>query len=83
MSSSNQAGPSSDSLRHVVVREVPIELCQFMKFGGLTESGGEAKLLISQGHVLVNGAVETRKRKKLDVGDRVESHGKTIVVQLP
>lgn len=83
MPSSNQAAPSSDSLHYVVVREVPIELCQFMKFGGLTESGGEAKLLISQGHVLVNGAVETRKRKKLDAGDRVEFHGKTIVVQLP
>ena len=51
--------------RKVVVRGVPIELCQFIKFGGLTESGGEAKQLISEGLVLLNGCVETQKRKKL------------------
>jgi len=71
------AGP-----RNVVVREVPIELCQFIKFGGLTESGGEAKLLIGTGVVTVNGAVETQKRKKLAVGDQVTVNGQTIVVQL-
>jgi ribosome-associated protein len=72
----------SDAPRAVVVREVPIELCQFIKFGGLTESGGEAKLLISTGVVLLNGAVETQKRKKLAVGDKVTVNGQTIVVQL-
>lgn len=73
---------NSSSPRKVVVREVPIELCQFIKFGGLTESGGEAKQLISEGLVQLNGVVETQKRKKLAVGDRVLVHGHTIVVQL-
>lgn len=72
----------SGAPRDVVVREVPIELCQFIKFGGLTESGGEAKLLISTGVVTLNGVVETQKRKKLAVGDKVTVNGQTIVVQL-
>ena len=66
--------------RTVTVTESPIELCQFLKFGGLTQSGGEAKQVISQGLVLLNGAVETRKRKKLAVGDSVSFAGQTIVV---
>ncbi len=68
--------------RNVVVREVPIELCQFLKFGGLTGSGGEAKQLISEGRVQLNGTVETQKRKKLAVGDHVTVAGQTIVVQV-
>ena len=74
--------PSSPAPRAVLVRETPIELCQFMKFGGLTDSGGEAKQLISEGQVLVNGVVETRKRKKLAAGDHVVWGGKAIVVQV-
>ena len=66
----------------VVVREVPIELCQFLKFGGLTGTGGEAKQVISQGLVTLNGVVETQKRKKLLLGDKVAYDGKTIVVAL-
>ena len=73
---------NSSSPRKVVVRAVPIELCQFIKFGGLTESGGEAKQLISEGLVLLNGVVETQKRKKLAVGDEVKANGHSIIVQL-
>lgn len=73
---------SSANTRQIVVREVPIELCQFMKFGGLTESGGGAKQLISEGQVLLNGVVETRKRRKLVVGDEVKALGQTLVVKL-
>lgn len=68
--------------RIVIVRETPIELCQFLKFGGLAGSGGEAKQRIADGKVLVNGAVETRKRKKLAPGDTVMLDGQTIVVQV-
>lgn len=66
----------------VVVRAVPIELCQFLKFGGLTATGGEAKQVIGAGAVTVNGTVETQKRKKLLAGDQVTYDGKTIVVTL-
>ena len=66
--------------RTVAVTETPIELCQFLKFAGLAESGGQAKEKISQGLVLLNGVVETRKRKKLALGDQVTFAGQTIVV---
>ena len=70
------------SPREVVVRGVPIELCQFIKFGGLSTSGGEAKQLIAEGSVLLNGALEKQKRKKLAAGDRVTVAGQTIVVKV-
>ena len=73
---------SSSESRDVVVREVPIELCQFIKFGGLADTGGEAKTLIAQGRVLLNDVIETQKRKKLAVGDKVKVDGHTIIVQL-
>ncbi len=72
----------SDRPRDVIVREIPIELCQFMKFGGMSESGGAAKQAIADGTVRVNGAVETRKRKKLAEGDQVACGGQTLVVRL-
>ena len=73
---------NSSTPRNVVVREVPIELCQFIKFGGLADTGGEAKTLIAQGRVLLNDVIETQKRKKLVVGDKVKVDGHTIIVQL-
>jgi ribosome-associated protein len=77
MPTSDQSAP-----RAVTVREIPIELCQFIKFGGVAESGGEAKQLINEGLVTLNGAVETQKRKKLVVGDRVTVRGQTLIVAL-
>jgi len=65
-----------------MVREVPIALCQFLKLGGLTASGGEAKMVIHAGQVRLNGTIETQKRKKLLVGDHVTFNGLTLVVQL-
>jgi ribosome-associated protein len=73
---------NSSTPRPVAVREIPIELCQFIKFGGLTESGGEAKQLITTGQVQLNGVVETQKRKKLVAGDRVTVNGHTIIVKV-
>ena len=68
--------------RVVTVREEPIELSQFLKFGGLAATGGEAKAAITAGKVLLNGNVETQKGKKLRTGDRVTFDGQTIVVQV-
>ena len=74
--------PNPATPRVVIVRETPIELCQFLKFGGLAGSGGDAKQRIAEGEVLVNGTVETRKRKKLAAGDTVNLDGQTLVVQV-
>jgi ribosome-associated protein len=68
--------------KSVTVRAVPIELCQFIKFAGLTESGGEAKQAIAEGLVRLNDVVETQKRKKLQAGDRVQYDGHTIIVHV-
>ena len=73
---------SSSTPRPVKVRAVPIELCQFLKFGGLAGSGGEAKLAITGGQVMLNDAVETQVRKKLQAGDQVGYQGHIIIVAL-
>jgi len=72
----------SDKVQTITVRGTPIELCQLLKFAGLTGTGGEAKQVIAQGLVLVNGEVETRKRKKIEAGDRVVFNGKELTIQV-
>lgn len=50
---------------------LPIRLDQFLKLANLVGSGGEAKILIKDGAVLVNGEVELRRGRKLQAGDEV------------
>jgi ribosome-associated protein len=57
-----------------------IALCDLMKASDLTESGGEAKHLIAEGNVKVDGAVELRKRCKIRSGQVVEYKGKQVKV---
>ncbi|USR90169.1 RNA-binding S4 domain-containing protein [Phormidium yuhuli AB48] len=59
---------------------VTIKLDQFLKWVGAVNTGGEAKLLIQDGEVLVNGAVETRRGRKLGVGDVVRVRGQSYEV---
>jgi ribosome-associated protein len=59
-------------MRVVLITKEPVELYKILKFEGLVGSGGEAKLVIADGLVLVNGVVETRKRKKIVCGDIIE-----------
>ena len=57
-----------------------IQLDQFLKLEGITQSGGEAKHLIQSGEVKVNGETDTRRKRKLRAGDVVEVAGKTYSV---
>ncbi len=57
-----------------------IELIQLLKAIGLAQTGGHAKMIVEEEMVKRNGDVETRKRAKLVVGDKVEVQG--IVVNL-
>lgn len=57
-----------------------VELYKILKFEGVSQSGGAAKQAIAEGLVSVNGEVETRKRKKISAGDRIEVDGLTIDV---
>lgn len=57
-----------------------IKLDQFLKFVGITSTGGQAKLMILDGNVKVNGTVETRRGRKLVSGDQVTIEGRTFDV---
>ncbi|HCF29868.1 MAG TPA: RNA-binding protein [Cyanobacteria bacterium UBA11049] len=59
-----------------------IKLDSFLKFAGIAPTGGQAKLMIQNGFVLVNGTVETRRGRKLVSGDRVTVGGQTFDVDL-
>ena len=59
-------------MKDVEITREPIELHKLLKFEGLAASGGAAKALIAEGRILLNGVVETQKRKKLVSGDCVE-----------
>ncbi len=50
----------------------PLRLDQFLKLCGVAETGGHAKVLIQGGEVLLNGEIETRRRKKLSIDDVIE-----------
>ncbi len=59
-----------------------IKLDQFLKLANVASTGGQAKVLILDGAVKVNGVVETRRGRKLYDGDRVEVDGDEMVVMV-
>ncbi|WP_041962124.1 RNA-binding S4 domain-containing protein [Sulfurospirillum cavolei] len=58
-----------------------IELYKLLKVMGVAESGAHAKMLIEEGNVRRNGDVETRKRAKIVVGEKIEACGEIIEVE--
>ena len=58
----------------------PIELHKLLKIANMVGGGGEAKIMISEGKVLVNNEVIVQKRKKIRNGDIIEYNGKTIEI---
>lgn len=69
-------------MRKVDITQEPVELYKILKFEGLVTTGGEAKLLIDNGQVTVNGQIETRRRKKILNGDVIAFGGETLKMQL-
>ena len=69
-------------IRIVEINREPVELFKVLKFEGMASSGAEAKIAISKSLVSVNGAVETRKRKKLVSGDIIEFNNEKIKLLL-
>jgi ribosome-associated protein len=57
-----------------------IELHDLLKVMGLAPTGGAAKRAIAEGLVMVDGEVETRKRRKVKKGQQVEYGGQKIFV---
>lgn len=58
-----------------------IKLDQFLKWTGVCDTGADAKFLIIDGNVKVNGEVETRRGKKLYPGDKVEVEDRSFIVK--
>lgn len=70
------------NINTIEINHQPVELFKILKFEGLVESGGMAKTLIADGHVKVNGEVETQKRKKIVDGDVIEFDGSQFAIKL-
>ncbi|TND02868.1 MAG: ribosome-associated protein [Bacteroidetes bacterium] len=58
-----------------------IELIQLLKVTGMADTGGQAKFMVEDGMVKLNGKTELRKRAKLRSGDIVEVEGNRIVMK--
>ena len=65
-----------------VIRTEFIRLDSLLKLSSLAATGGEAKILIQNGEVTVNGEVCTMRGKKIRGGDTVALHGKTVTVEV-
>lgn len=59
--------------------EEPIELCKLLKIANLVGGGGEAKMVITEGYVYLNGEVEYQKRKKVYFEDIVQFNDEAIM----
>ncbi len=68
-------------MEEIFLRDEFIKLGQAIKAAGLVESGVEAKIVIQDGEVKVNGVVETQRGKKLFGGEVVEYNGSSILIK--
>lgn len=66
----------------VEINKEPVELYKILKFEGIASSGAIAKQIIAEGYVLLNGQVETQKRKKIVAGDKIEVNDTVFEVKL-
>lgn len=65
----------------IKVREDYIKLGQAIKAAGFVENGVEAKIVIQDGLVKVNGKVETQRGKKLTGGEKVEYKNMVLMIE--
>ena len=68
----------SESYLVIELNQQPVELCKLLKIANLVSGGGEAKIVISEGYVLLNGEVEYQKRKKIYHQDVIEFNGEVV-----
>lgn len=68
-------------MENITITTEYIKLQDLLKFAGVVYTGGEAKVLIQEGVVTVNGEVCTQRGKKLRQGDRVQLGDVTLNVQ--
>ena len=68
----------SETYLVIELNHQPVELCKLLKIANLVSGGGEAKVVISEGYVLLNGDVEYQKRKKVYHEDVIEFNGEVV-----
>ena len=68
-------------MQTVTIKDEFIKLGQLLKLAGLVDTGVDAKIVIQDGLVKVNGEVDTRRGKKIVPGDIVEYQGKQVKVE--
>lgn len=61
-------------IKEITIKDT-IKLDQFLKWAGITSTGGQSKILIQSDQVKVNGELENRRGKKISPGDIVEVEG--------
>lgn len=64
----------------IEINEEYIRLDNLLKFSGLAETGGHAKIIVQNGEVKVNGEICTMRGKKMRKGDRAEYDGSVVEV---
>lgn len=72
---------NADQIDDVPIGGEVIRLGQFLKFSGLLDSGGNAKEVVIDGYVNVNGETERRRGRQLHDGDLVMFEGRTVRVR--
>ena len=77
-----KAVPASEQPGAPEAGQPAMRLDDVLKFFGVAATGGHAKHLIQTGEVRVNGAVETRRKRRIVHGDTVEAAGEAFVVEL-
>lgn len=67
-------------MENITIRDDFIKLGQALKLAGLVSSGIEAKIVIQDGEVKVNGETDTRRGRKLYTGDTFEYNGQQVMI---
>ncbi len=68
-------------MREIKIRDEYIKLFQLLKYADMVSSGGEAKIVIIDGLVKVNGSIEKQKGKKIYENDIVEFEDDKVIVK--
>ncbi len=64
----------------IEVQNIPIKLGQFLKFANIAQDGMEAKMLIQNGNIKVNGNIETQRGKQLQNSDTISYESSTWTI---
>lgn len=68
-------------MKKIQIETEYIKLDQFLKFSGEVVDGGEARFLITEGKIVINGEIEKRRGKKLRPGDKIEVRGNKYSIE--